>query len=47
MADSIVRKILSPVRIHWQAVWMATDDIPNTLFCRGKNGNGGNLPTAS
>lgn len=42
MAASIAGKTSSPVRNHWQAVWVGTDDIPDTIFCGGKNGNGGN-----
>jgi len=47
MAASIAGKISFPVRNHWQAVWAATDDMPTTVFCGVKNGNGGNPPTRS
>jgi hypothetical protein len=44
MAASIAGKTSSPVRNHWQAVWVGTDDMPDTLFCGGKNGNPGKRP---
>jgi hypothetical protein len=45
MAASIAGNISSPVRNHWQAVWITGDNMTYTLFCGGKNGNDGNLPT--
>jgi len=44
MAASIAGKTSSPVRNHWQAVWVVTDDMPDTLFCGGNNGNAGKRP---
>jgi len=41
MAASIAGNTSSPVRNHWQAVWVAVEDMPQRLFCAGGNGNDG------